>query len=73
MIKKQSDLGCNVDEVYIADLMYADDLLLVSATCIEIKPKNRVSFSIKYGLLINSFMGGNEMHTIVRIIFKLTF
>ena len=73
MIKKQSDLGCNVDEVYIADLMYADDLLLVSATCIDIKLRNRVSFSIKYGLLINSFMGGNERHRIVRIIFKLTF
>ena len=32
-MKKQSNLGCYVDEVYVDYLMYVGDLLLVSATC----------------------------------------
>jgi len=40
-----SGLGCHVGGIYVGVLMYADDLLLISSTCSDLRRMLRTLFS----------------------------
>lgn len=52
----KSDLGCHIGDLYVGCLMYADDLILLSASIIELQAMLQICdvFALEFGISFNA-------------------